>query len=50
MNTYNISVTITPSIFVPPIYKAEDAMAGQSFYNVFIRMLDNYHIIFEVLA
>ena len=47
MTSYNIAVTVGPNIFRPLAVRPADLFNAGTYYDVFIRMLENYEIIFE---
>ena len=47
MTSYNIAVTVCPVIFRPRIQKADELIGVQTFYDAFIRMIENYHYLFD---
>ena len=47
MTSYNIAVTVCPVIFRPRIQQADEIIGVSTFYDAFIRMIDNYHYLFN---
>ena len=47
MTSYNIAVTVCPVIFRPRIQQADEITRVSTFYDTFIRMIDNYHYLFD---
>ena len=47
MNSYNVAVTVCPVIFRPRVQHAEEIMTVSTYYDAFIRMIDNYHYLFD---
>lgn len=47
MTSYNIAVTVGPNIFRPLNVRPADLFNAGTYYDVFIRMMDYYEVIFE---
>ena len=47
MNSYNIAVTVGPNIFRPLVVRPADLFNAGTYYDVVIRLMGNYEIIFE---
>lgn len=47
MNNYNIAVTVGPNIFRPHTVRPADLFNAGTYYDVMIRMMDNYEMLFE---
>ena len=47
MNSYNIAVTVGPNIFRPLTVRPADLFNAGTYYDVVIRMMENYEILFE---
>ena len=47
MTSYNVAVTVCPVIFRPRVQQAEEIMGVSTYYDAFIRMIDNYHYLFD---
>ena len=47
MTSYNVAVTVCPTIFRPKIHSADDIMTVSVYYDAFIRMINNYNELFE---
>lgn len=47
MNAYNIAVTVGPNIFRPEKVRPADLFNAGTYYDVVIRMMENYEILFE---
>ena len=47
MTSYNIAVTVGPNIFRPLTVRPADLFNAGTYYDVVIRMMENYEILFE---
>jgi len=47
MTSYNIAVTVGPNIFRPLTVRPADLFNAGTYYDVVIRMMENYDILFE---
>ena len=47
MNSYNIAVTVGPNIFRPLAVRPADLFNAGTYYDVVIRMMENYEVLFE---
>jgi len=47
MTAYNIAVTVGPNIFRPLTVRPADLFNAGTYYDVVIRMMENYDILFE---
>ena len=47
MTSYNIAVTVGPNIFRPLAVRPADLFNAGTYYDVIIRLMENYEIIFE---
>lgn len=47
MTAYNIAVTVGPNIFRPHTVRPADLFNAGTYYDVVIRMMENYDILFE---
>ena len=47
MTPYNVAITVCPVIFRPRVQQADEILGVGIFYDAFIRMIDNYHFLFE---
>ena len=47
MTSYNIAVTVGPNIFRPLAVRPADLFNAGTYYDVVIRLMENYEIIFE---
>ena len=47
MNAYNIAVTVGPNMFRPLTVRPMDLFNAGTYYDVVIRMIENYEILFE---
>ena len=47
MTAYNIAVTVGPNIFRPLTVRPADLFNAGTYYDVVIRMMENYEILFE---
>ena len=50
MTSYNIAVTVGPNIFRPLAVSPADLFNAGTYYDVVIRLMENYEIIFEGAA
>ena len=50
MTSYNVAVTVCPVIFRPRVQHAEEITGVGTIYDAFIRMIDNYQMLFEDFA
>ena len=47
MTSYNIAVTVGPNIFRPLTVRPEDLFNAGTYYDVIIRMMENFDVLFE---
>ena len=47
MTSYNIAVTVGPNIFRPLQVRPADLFNAGTYYDVVIRMMENYEVLFE---
>lgn len=47
MTSYNIAVTVGPNIFRPRVVRPADLFNAGTYYDVVIRMMENYEVLFE---
>jgi len=47
MTSYNIAVTVGPNIFRPLTVRPADLFNAGTYYDVVIRMMENFEILFE---
>jgi len=47
MNSYNIAVTVGPNIFRPKEISPQDLFNAGTYYDVMIKMMNNFDFIFE---
>lgn len=47
MNHYNIAVTVGPNIFKPKEISPQDLFNAGTYYDVMIKMMQNFEFIFE---
>ena len=47
MNSYNLAVTIGPNIFRPKVIRPEDISSVGIYYELIIRMMENFEILFD---
>lgn len=47
MNSYNIAVTVGPNIFRPLTVRPADLFNAGTYYDVVIRMMENFDILFN---
>ena len=47
MTSYNIAVTVCPVIFRPRVQRSDELSGVSTFYDAFIRMIENYHYLFD---
>jgi len=47
MNSYNIAVTVGPNIFRPLTVRPKDLFNAGTYYDIVIRMMENFEILFE---
>ena len=47
MTAYNIAVTVGPNIFRPLTVRPADLFNAGTYYDVVIRMMENYDVLFE---
>lgn len=47
MTSYNIAVTVGPNIFRPLTVRPADLFNAGTYYDVVIRMMENFDVLFE---